>query len=108
MKEEETKPKIKIEENPKHRCRRDKNIVSKVTCRGQKLATKAVNSDICSSNIIGDQNCAHNTQPTNNQTTRSSSKPLHDSQRTINYAMPNDRLEQERSRSPKRKRLDKI
>ena len=108
VKEEETKSKIKIEENPKHRCHRDKNVVSKVTCRGQKLVTKVVNSDICSSNIIGDQNCAHNTRPTNNQTTRSSSKPLHESRRIINYAMLNDGLEQKRSRSPKRKHRDKI
>ena len=56
VKEEDTKPKIKLEDKPKHRRQKDRNIVSKVTCRGQKLATRSVNSNICSSNIIRDQN----------------------------------------------------
>ena len=67
VKEEDTKPKIKVEDKPKHRRKTDRNIVSKVTCRGQKLAARSVNSNICSSNIIGDQTRAHNTRSTNNQ-----------------------------------------
>ena len=109
IKEEDTKPKIKLEDKPKHRCQKDRNIVSKVTCRGQKLATRSVNSNICSSNIIGDQTRAHNTRSTNNQPVkRTSLKPLRESCRIINYAMLNDGLEPDRSPSPKRKRRQKI
>ena len=67
VKEEDTKPKIKLEDKPKHRCQKDRNIVSKVTCRGQKLATRSVNSNICNSNIIGGRTHVHNTRSTNNQ-----------------------------------------
>ena len=109
VKEEDTKPKIKLEDKPKHKRQKGRNIMSKVTCRGQKLATRSVNSNICSSNIIGDQTHVHNTRPTNNQPVkRTSLKPLCESYRIINYAMLNDGLEPDMSPSPKRKHRQKI
>ena len=55
VKKEDIKPSIKTEnktELPKRRCSWDRNIVSKMTCRGQKLANRSLNTNICSSNIF--------------------------------------------------------
>ena len=83
--------------------------MSKVTCRGQKLAARSVNSNICSSNIIAEKTRVHNTRLTNNQPSkRTSMKPLHESRQIINYAMLNDGLEPDRSPSLKRKCHQKI
>ena len=112
VKKEDIKLSIKTEnktELPKCRCLWDSNIVSKMTCRGQKLANRSLNTNICSSNIFCDQSRAHNTRPTNNQTPkRASSKPLRESCQVINYAMLNDGLDPDRSPSPKRKHCQSV
>ena len=105
VKEEDSKPKVKTEKKPKQRQQKNSNVMSKVTCRGQRLANRLCSSNISSSNIIANQNCAHNTRPTNNK--RTSSKSLCESRQVINYAMLNDGLDPECS-PPKKKCRQKI
>ena len=109
VKTEDVKPKIKDEPKGQRHRSKEGNVVNKITYRGQHLASKAINPNISSSNIINNYSHVHNTRPTNSQPTkRSSKKPLHESRWVIDYAMLNDGIDSDRSPSPKCKRYQKI
>ena len=77
IKDEDTKEGIK----PQVGYSRKATVVRKITCRGQQLAKKPCSSNISRSNIIADNDRAHNTRLSNQK--RISPKPLHELRQLI-------------------------